>query len=76
MEAGAISTKIAPCKCYRAFLEGPAPFDGNLIYWVHQLENPPLTWTRVGKLLNVQRGRCAWCGLYFQDGDRMEADHK
>lgn len=57
-------------------MEGTAsPFDGNLIYWAQRLADHPLTGTRAGKLLRLQKGRCAWCGLYFKDGDLLEVDH-
>ena len=26
-------------------------------------------------LLKQQRGRCAYCGLFFHDDDRIEIDH-
>jgi len=57
-------------------MDGKAsPFDGNLIYWAQRLENHPLTGTRAGKLLKLQKGKCAKCGLFFKDGDLMEVDH-
>jgi len=31
---------------------------------------------RVTTLLKAQKGKCAHCGLFFQDGDLMEIDHK
>jgi RNA-directed DNA polymerase len=31
---------------------------------------------RVARLLKMQKGKCACCGLFFQDGDLMEIDHK
>jgi RNA-directed DNA polymerase len=32
--------------------------------------------TRVATLLKRQKGKCAYCGLFFQDGNLMEIDHK
>jgi RNA-directed DNA polymerase len=29
----------------------------------------------LAKLLQKQRGKCRWCGLFFQDGDLLEVDH-
>jgi RNA-directed DNA polymerase len=52
-----------------------SPYDGNLLYWAQRLRDHPLTNTRTGYLLRLQKGRCARCGLYFRDGDVMEADH-
>jgi len=52
-----------------------SPFDGNLIYWAQRLEKHPLTRTRVGKLLKIQKGKCARCGLYMREGDKLEVDH-
>jgi RNA-directed DNA polymerase len=52
-----------------------SPFDGNLVYWSTRLRHHPLTRTIVGTLLVRQRGKCAWCGLHFRDGDLIEVDH-
>lgn len=52
-----------------------SPYDGNLVYWSTRLRDHPLTRTPVGSLLIRQRGRCAWCRLYFRDGDLIEIDH-
>jgi RNA-directed DNA polymerase len=52
-----------------------SPFDGKLFYWVRRLKDHPLTNNRLGYLLKVQQGKCAWCGLYFMDGDLIEVDH-
>ncbi len=52
-----------------------SPYDGNLVYWATRLQHHPLTSTARGKLLAAQQGRCAFCGLYFRDGDLIELDH-
>jgi RNA-directed DNA polymerase len=26
-------------------------------------------------LLKKQQGKCAWCNLFFQEGDQLEIDH-
>ena len=53
----------------------PSPFDGDWLYWTRRrgthLDTPP----KVAYLLKRQQGRCASCGLYFTDGDRLEIDH-
>jgi RNA-directed DNA polymerase len=52
-----------------------SPYDGNLLYWAQRLRDHPLLKSRVGSLLKVQRGKCAYCGLLLRDGDMMEVDH-
>jgi RNA-directed DNA polymerase len=52
-----------------------SPYDGDLLYWSQRLREHPLVGTRTGKLLKLQRGRCAFCGLYFKPGDLLECDH-
>ena len=32
--------------------------------------------TTVATLLKKQKGKCAYCGLFFRNGDLMEIDHK
>ncbi|MCL4552142.1 MAG: group II intron reverse transcriptase/maturase [Candidatus Marsarchaeota archaeon] len=52
-----------------------SPFDGDWVYWGRRLAKHPDAPNRIGILLNRQKGRCAWCGLYFRDGDLLEVDH-
>jgi RNA-directed DNA polymerase len=52
-----------------------SPYDGNLVYWAQRLRDHPLTNTQTGYLLRLQKGPCARCGLYFQDGEVIDADH-
>jgi RNA-directed DNA polymerase len=52
-----------------------SPYDGNLVYWSQRLREHPLVGTRTGKLLKLQQGRCAFCGLFFKPGDALECDH-
>lgn len=54
-----------------------SPYDGKLIYWSKRLKEHPLLHTEKGKLLKEQKGRCAWCDLYFvdRDEDLLEVDH-
>ena len=62
--------------CRHTKVEGTAsPYDGNLVYWAKRNYEHPLTTTRTGYLLRLQKGRCAACGLYLKDGDLMERDH-
>jgi RNA-directed DNA polymerase len=52
-----------------------SPYDGDLLYWAQRLKEHPLTGTTRGKLLQRQHGRCAWCGLLFEDeSDLLEVD--
>jgi RNA-directed DNA polymerase len=64
-----------PIKRHAKVQGAASPYDGNLLYWSHRLKDHPLTNNRVGYLLKFQHGRCAFCGLYFRDGDLWELDH-
>jgi RNA-directed DNA polymerase len=52
-----------------------SPFDGDWLYWSARLGRHPGVVPAVARLLKRQRGRCAWCGLFFRHGDRWNADH-
>jgi RNA-directed DNA polymerase len=52
-----------------------SPFDGDLIYWSLRLSKHPEMPTTKAKLLKLQKGKCAWCNLHFQEGDLLEIDH-
>ncbi len=52
-----------------------SPFDGNLVYWSERRGNNPLLPIRVTTLLKEQKGKCAYCGLYFREDSVMEVDH-
>lgn len=52
-----------------------SPYDGDWKYWSTRMGSYPETPKRVAELLKRQKGRCAWCGLHFKDGDIMEVDH-
>lgn len=52
-------------------------FDGNLLYWASRLGRHPELPASRANLLKRQKGRCAWCGLFFTAmDDVMEVDHK
>ncbi|KOP22797.1 DNA polymerase [Hapalosiphon sp. MRB220] len=53
-----------------------SPFDGDWVYWSSRMGKYPEAPTRVATLLKTQKGKCAYCGLFFHDGDLMEIDHK
>ncbi|AKE66641.1 Retron-type RNA-directed DNA polymerase [Microcystis aeruginosa NIES-2549] len=52
-----------------------SPYDGDLIYWSSRMGKHPEMPPEKAILLKRQQGRCAYCGLYFQDGDILETDH-
>ena len=50
-----------------------SPHDGDWVYWASRLGRHPELPRAVATLLKVQKGRCAYCGLYFQqDGNLPE----
>jgi len=53
-----------------------SPFDGDWVYWSSRMGKHPEAPKRVATLLKKQKGKCAYCGLFFQDRDLMEIDHK
>jgi RNA-directed DNA polymerase len=52
-----------------------SPYDGNWLYWSIRKGQHPEVSTKVATLLKKQRGKCAFCGHYFKDGDSIEIDH-
>jgi RNA-directed DNA polymerase len=52
-----------------------SPYDGDWVYWSTRLGQHPGVSPRVARLLKRQQGKCAECGLFFAEGDRMEVDH-
>jgi RNA-directed DNA polymerase len=52
-----------------------SPYDGNLIYWSKRMGTHPEMPTRVATLLKKQKGKCAYCELYFREEDVLEVDH-
>jgi len=52
-----------------------SPYDGNLFYWSKRLTTHYMFSGTLGKLLHMQKGKCRWCGLLLQDGDKVEIDH-
>ncbi len=53
-----------------------SPYDGNLLYWAKRLKQHPLVNNEKAKLLQIQKGQCPRCGLYFRGGDLLEVDHR
>lgn len=53
-----------------------SPFNGDFIYWSTRMGKHPEAPHRVSMLLKRQKGKCAFCELFFRDGDVMEIDHK
>jgi RNA-directed DNA polymerase len=52
-----------------------SPFDGDWLYWATRLGRQPEIPPQHADLLKRQRGRCAWCQLFFKESDRIELDH-
>lgn len=52
-----------------------SPFNGDWRYWSSRMGSYPDVKVEVAKLLKTQKGKCAICGLHFQDGDLWEVDH-
>ena len=52
-----------------------SPFDGDWAYWDRRLRQYAGISPLKGKLLNIQAGRCSWCGLYFTGIEPMEIHH-
>jgi len=52
-----------------------SPYDGDWIYWSSRMGVHPEIPARVAKLLKRQKGKCAYCGNYFREGDSLEVDH-
>ncbi len=52
-----------------------SPFDGDWRYWAIRLRRHPELYGREAILLQQQRGRCTWCGLFFQEKRSWEVDH-
>jgi RNA-directed DNA polymerase len=52
-----------------------SPYDGDWMYWSTRQGRHPNVSPRLAKLLKQQRGRCRYCGLFFQQEDEIEIDH-
>lgn len=52
-----------------------SPFDGDWVYWATRMGKHPDLPKREAELLKRQKGKCAYCGLYFKDEDVLEVDH-
>jgi RNA-directed DNA polymerase len=52
-----------------------SPLDGDWVYWGTRLAAHPELPTRIAKLLRLQHGTCASCGLFFKADDLPEVDH-
>ncbi|WP_442950061.1 group II intron reverse transcriptase/maturase [Nostoc sp.] len=52
-----------------------SPYDGDTVYWSKRLGTHPQMPNRKAKLLKLQKGKCPWCGLSFQEWDVLEVDH-
>ena len=52
-----------------------SPYDGNLVYWSSRMGKHPEMPVRTASLLKKQKGKCAHCGLWFNEEDVIEHDH-
>jgi RNA-directed DNA polymerase len=52
-----------------------SPYDGDWIYWASRMGRHPEVPRRIAILLQRQKGKCAFCGLFFTDDARIEQDH-
>ena len=52
-----------------------SPYDGDWLYWATRSGAHPEVPKRIAFLLKRQRGKCAFCGLYFRCEDLLEQDH-
>ncbi|GET39530.1 RNA-directed DNA polymerase [Microseira wollei NIES-4236] len=52
-----------------------SPYDGDLTYWSSRMGSHPEMPIDKAQLLKKQKGRCAYCGLTFRDGELLEIDH-
>jgi len=52
-----------------------SPYDGNLVYWSTRMGNNPEMPSRVATLLKKQKGKCAYCLLFFREDNVIEIDH-
>ena len=51
-----------------------SPYDGDWVYWNTRQGRHPSVSARLARLLKEQRGRCRYCGWFFQHDDRIEVD--
>ena len=52
-----------------------SPYDGNLVYWSSRMGKHPEMPVRTASMLKKQKGKCAHCGLWFNEEDVIELDH-
>ena len=52
-----------------------SPYNGDKLYWSTRMGKHPEMPVRTASLLKRQNGKCAHCGLWFNEGDVIELDH-
>jgi RNA-directed DNA polymerase len=52
-----------------------SPYNGDWKYWSERWGKNPDVSKSVKVSLKKQKGKCAYCGNYFKDGDILETDH-
>jgi len=59
-----------------AKIEGTrSPYEDQPIYWYKRLGRSPTLPKAKQRLLDDQKGKCAYCNSYFKDGDILEIHH-
>jgi RNA-directed DNA polymerase len=64
-----------PIRRHTKVIGAKSIYDGDWLYWAQRLGRHPLLPAEVAYLLKRQGGKCAYCGLYFREGDVKERDH-
>lgn len=67
--------RMTPIKRHVKVQARKSPFDGDWLYWTKRQGTHPQTPPKMAYLLKRQQGKCAWCHLYFKEGDQVEIDH-
>jgi RNA-directed DNA polymerase len=67
--------RMTPIKRHVKVQARKSPFDGDWLYWTKRQGTHPQTPPKMAYLLKRQQGKCAWCHLYFKEGDQLEIDH-
>lgn len=52
-----------------------SPYDGNSTYWATRMGKHPEMKASTARLLKKQKGKCNYCDLTFNPGDKIEIDH-
>ena len=64
-----------PSAFYSKVAGNRSPYDRDWVYWSARQGRYPTVSPRLATLLKRQKGRCAYCQLFFQHHDQLEIDH-